>query len=368
MRRIRPRRPFSVRRNLGSYVYDSVPPNSTTGGNETAAEFVTWLEGVQMDIMRAMGEYTDGAIGPGTGGLSRRNSDDPPLPSAGEDAAERMLRRRSAPPTSTAATPEIQDMPFEPELDTEAGNPAGHDGVSPALQFFRAHIFPPADPNDTSPNAMVPCVFVGVRSITHDPSQSADDLMRHPSFPFTDGQVPGPAPSSDAGGTEADAESAPDTDTATATPFTVPRPQSRTSMLRSRLLALSPFTRQSPTPSNTQSEPTPTATVPESPVNMSTFLVFVVGGRYPRNHPILSIPALLTGAPLTDEEMVLIGELMGQVKPPTATAEEVEKSGLRILDAGEIKELVEKDEILSGSAERCLVSPSPLARIHPYLY
>jgi hypothetical protein len=84
--------------------------------------------------------------------------------------------------------------------------------------------------------------------------------------------------------------------------------------------------------------------------------MYVIGGNYPRNHPVLTMPGLLTGAALSDEEMVLIGELMGQVKPPTATAEEVEQSGLKVIDGSEIQGLVEKKEIIDSSAERCLVS------------
>jgi hypothetical protein len=84
--------------------------------------------------------------------------------------------------------------------------------------------------------------------------------------------------------------------------------------------------------------------------------MYVIGGNYPRNHPVLRIPGLLTGEPLTDEEMTLIGELVGEVKPPTATAEEVEQSGLRVVHGSEIVGLVEKKEVIDSSAERCLVS------------
>jgi hypothetical protein len=84
--------------------------------------------------------------------------------------------------------------------------------------------------------------------------------------------------------------------------------------------------------------------------------MYVIGGNYPRNHPVLTIPGLLTGEPLSDEEMARIGELLGEVKPPTATAEEVEKSGLRVIDASEIQGLVERKEVVDSSAERCLVS------------
>jgi hypothetical protein len=44
------------------------------------------------------------------------------------------------------------------------------------------------------------------------------------------------------------------------------------------------------------------------------------------------------------------------VKPPTATAEEVEKSGLKVVKGGEIGALVGKKDVIDSSADRCLVS------------
>jgi len=84
--------------------------------------------------------------------------------------------------------------------------------------------------------------------------------------------------------------------------------------------------------------------------------MYVIGGNFPRNHPVLRIPGLITGEPLSDEEMVLMGELMGEVKPPTASAEEVEKSGLKVVKGNEISALVEKKKVIDSSADRCLVS------------
>ena len=88
---------------------------------------------------------------------------------------------------------------------------------------------------------------------------------------------------------------------------------------------------------------------------MNTYLVYVVGGNYPRNHPVLRIPALLTGGALTDEEMTLIGELLGPAKPPTASKADIEKSGLKIVDGRDIEGLGEKGEVHQNTVERCLV-------------
>jgi hypothetical protein len=88
---------------------------------------------------------------------------------------------------------------------------------------------------------------------------------------------------------------------------------------------------------------------------MNTYLVYVVGGNYPRNHPVLRIPALLTGGVLTDEDMTLIGELLGPAKPPTASKDDIAKSGLRIVDGSEIAELGAKGEVHENTMDRCLV-------------
>jgi len=266
------------------------------------------------------------------------------------------------------------------------------------LNFFRAHIF--AAPND-DPNTVVPCLFVGVRSTTQDPATFGEtgghpfsELPQHmPSSP-NGGPERDPAPAS----TQAQAPSPPTSpleDVPTSangellpnvyrsrpgrvssfSPSVESRPTydrslvnqapsspnggserpSRVDMLRSRLLALSPFSshqRQSEVPEHLGDQPP----APE-PEPQATFIMYVIGGNFPRNHPVLRIPGLITGEPLSDEEMVLMGELMGEVKPPTATAEEVEKSGLKVVKGNEISALVGRKEVIDSSADRCLVSP-----------
>lgn len=434
MRRIRPRRPFSVRRHLGSYVYDSIgtsnravvinadPSSDPPLGNDAAAaQFMTWLETIQTDLVSAMTEFAEGT----RLSLSRRNSDEPPTTSSSSLSPTSAVtsRRGSEPPTPSSVVTTASMMPTSqsrssgtppvprpsssssttqqdsvPSFHHQEGQnpPLGSSSTSVTspdqdggrrLNFFRAHVFPPINPNDTSENPVVPCIFVGVRSVTHESTQTPDDLLAHPSFPFSNGQVPAsPNAGTDGVGTTTEqSSSSTDTDDmvsepavapSTPTPMPARGAQTRAQSLRARLLALSPFARHSGSTSETDSvtsssgtgagtntdasSSSSSSTTPTGPT--STFLVYVVGGNYPRNHPILSIPALVTGAPLTDEEMILVGELMGEVKPPTATAEEVEKSGLRVFDASEIQGLVGSGQVLDGSAERCLVCLSDFER------
>jgi hypothetical protein len=354
--------------------------------NTTPAGFTTWLDSLQWGITDAMREYAEG----GPPSLSRSNSEEPPPESVPISATRPTAsRRESAPPApiQPAHTDTLQPPPSEgaiPRFHTQAGQSTtstrsaitrDEHGVR-HLNFFRAHVFD-TDTGNATPagegdaGQLVPCVFVGVRSVNHDPAMSTNDLANHPSFPFSNGQVPPNVPSAGAA-----ADSA--TPTSSSTPPTETRsnneppsspnggtengraPPTRAQALRARLSALSPFsTSTTPDPHTASGRPLRVGPIPSErePPPASTYLMYVIGGHYPRNHPVLTMPGLLTGGALTDEEMVLIGELMGQVKPPTATAEEVEQSGLKVVDASEIMGMVERNEIISSSAERCLVSP-----------
>lgn len=57
-----------------------------------------------------------------------------------------------------------------------------------------------------------------------------------------------------------------------------------------------------------------------------SWIVYVFGGSYPENHPILLAPTLFSDNP-SYEDLMTLEAFMGQVKPPIATKDEVEKSG-----------------------------------------
>jgi hypothetical protein len=54
--------------------------------------------------------------------------------------------------------------------------------------------------------------------------------------------------------------------------------------------------------------------------------------------------------------MTMIGELMGQVKPPTVSREGIEKAGLRVVRGEEMERMGEEGVVLNSCVERCLVS------------
>ncbi|KAF4553081.1 Ring finger domain-containing protein 8 [Elsinoe fawcettii] len=60
--------------------------------------------------------------------------------------------------------------------------------------------------------------------------------------------------------------------------------------------------------------------------NTRSWIIYVLGGSYPENHPILTTPSLFTDSP-TYEDMMLLSTLLGPAKPPVATETDVAAAG-----------------------------------------
>ncbi|KAK6517201.1 hypothetical protein TWF506_007075 [Arthrobotrys conoides] len=89
-----------------------------------------------------------------------------------------------------------------------------------------------------------------------------------------------------------------------------------------------------------------------------SWIIYVLGGSYPENHPILTTPSLFTDTP-TYEDMMLLSSLIAPVKPPVASREDVESAGgvftvrLQGTLAGQSSQGVTVIQLNPG--ERCLV-------------
>ncbi|KAF2145207.1 uncharacterized protein K452DRAFT_284605 [Aplosporella prunicola CBS 121167] len=57
-----------------------------------------------------------------------------------------------------------------------------------------------------------------------------------------------------------------------------------------------------------------------------SWIIYVLGGSYPENHPILTTPSLFTDTP-TYEDMMLLSTLLGPAKPPVASESDVASAG-----------------------------------------
>ncbi|KAF8489398.1 hypothetical protein JB92DRAFT_3013445 [Gautieria morchelliformis] len=82
-----------------------------------------------------------------------------------------------------------------------------------------------------------------------------------------------------------------------------------------------------------------------------TYLIFVIGGYYPPNHSIV------TGADDMNsfEALWELADLLGQVKPPVASKEDIENSGLEIIKPSNLPEYEKSGKVASNTIERCLI-------------
>lgn len=96
-----------------------------------------------------------------------------------------------------------------------------------------------------------------------------------------------------------------------------------------------------------------------------SWIIYVLGGSYPENHPILTTPSLFTDTP-TYEDMMLLSTLLGPAKPPVASESDVSSAGgiytVQIIPQAEgecgglVAAAVEGDEIIVITPDqRCLV-------------
>ncbi|KAL5519996.1 hypothetical protein ACEPAG_1656 [Sanghuangporus baumii] len=82
-----------------------------------------------------------------------------------------------------------------------------------------------------------------------------------------------------------------------------------------------------------------------------TFFIYVFGGHYPPDHQLLSSPDETDSF----EALWELADLLGQVKPPVVTEEEIERSGLELFKAAVLKDYVNSGRVASNCLDRCLI-------------
>lgn len=90
-----------------------------------------------------------------------------------------------------------------------------------------------------------------------------------------------------------------------------------------------------------------------------SWIIYVLGGSYPENHPILTTPSLFTDSP-TYEDMLLLSTLIGPAKPPVASEEDVASAPglfkICMQDGALVAEAEGGGEVVAISGDtRCLV-------------
>lgn len=214
-------------------------------------------------------------------------------------AVQRVQREREAPAQAAAeAEAEAPDVRERRQSDLSSGQ----------LSFFRLYRF-----ERSSDSALTPCVMVGVRSLRADERLMAGEEETEPPAQ--------PAAGAAAEGASSGAEDAAGGAAEGAAPEGRPGPPPR----------------------------------PQT----SRFVLFVSGGRYHEQHPLLTSHPRDAG-----RDLMFMMELLGSMaamsnKRPTASASDIARSGLRVVKASEIAALRARDEVTENTSEKCLVCLEP---------
>ncbi|ODN87368.1 hypothetical protein L198_06992 [Cryptococcus wingfieldii CBS 7118] len=255
-----------------------------------------------------------------------------------------------------------------PSSAASPNNPQNASSEGQAESLSNANAQEPAQPQ---PEPLIPTIFIGVRNIRHDASMSTEDLVSHPNFPFVNGEVPARDVSAEAGsilregeggsvgeetvhaaeeeGEEDGSVGGRDEGRRTRASSAPPARQS----LRERIF--SHLRRPHIIPVSSSASPNTSHSTSNTPATINTYLIYIIGANYPPAHPILRMPSLVHGGEMSDEELRLVGEILGPVKAPTVAKGDIEKSGLRVVKGGDMKKEAEEGRVLESCAERCLV-------------
>ncbi|KAG8873038.1 hypothetical protein FRB98_009235 [Tulasnella sp. 332] len=84
------------------------------------------------------------------------------------------------------------------------------------------------------------------------------------------------------------------------------------------------------------------------------YLIWVIGGYYPETHPILVSPNLLLNH-FDQDDFWGLADLLGQVKPPVASKEDIDRAGLQIIKADVLKQYETEGKVTSNTTDRCLI-------------
>jgi len=82
------------------------------------------------------------------------------------------------------------------------------------------------------------------------------------------------------------------------------------------------------------------------------YVIWVIGGFYPDH--MLMTPNVLLGQ-FDHDDFWALAELLGQVKSPVASKDDIEQSGLQVVKTSQLAEYAEQGKIASNTIDRCLI-------------
>ncbi|QRV92604.1 Zinc finger RING-type protein [Ceratobasidium sp. AG-Ba] len=223
------------------------------------------------------------------------------VPASGTNA--QTVTRDSA-PTSEAPVPDAPDVPAVPNSDG-----------------------PASAPGEAAPVPVHPAIIIGLRSVSRD---SVDDAAATAA-----GAGVGAGIGAGAGPTRRSAETRRTTPSAGAD--TEPRRSSMGDASWARRFGLREGEEAEDNRRGTRN-----------------YIIWIIGGYYASNHPLLAHPNLFLGQ-VHPDELWMLNEFLGQVKPPTASREDIAKAGLRVIKGHQVEEFAKDGGVTENCTERCLI-------------
>ena len=223
-------------------------------------------------------------------------------------------------------------------LATELSNSlhnANHANPRRAMNFFRIFRFTPSESTSATEPNLIPILIVGVRAVenTENTDSSTTEPTSRPSSPERGRQ---PDPEENNGLLSMFENEDLDNDdeslfNGTSNPLpwpsrSRPTPASRPPLNRTSDILMDAINERYG--GNSQDHDTESQNQPSSSEGQTrqSWIVYVFGGTYPENHPIILAPTLFSDEP-SYEDLMVLESFMGQVKPPVATTDEVHNSG-----------------------------------------
>ncbi|KAJ1024165.1 hypothetical protein NDA16_003004 [Ustilago loliicola] len=242
------------------------------------------------------------------------------------ETAQAHTQHGDASPSSNSEARNSSQTTTE-EVDGETQARRDRDFQNGNLSFFRLFRFDPI-----APSQLVPCIVVGVRSLNVT-ERFGDEMLG--------ARAPGPGREFNGSRQQ------------TSRPTTLGSDRPTASMPRQR--AQSEGAQAAPTSAASGPSDGEAAGPNGEELPASRFMLFVSGGRYPPNHP------LLTSNPATaGRDLMILMDLLStmqamQHKPSTVTQQEIDASELHKIKGSEVAALVGAGDITENMAERCLV-------------
>jgi hypothetical protein len=216
---------------------------------------------------------------------------------------------------------------------------------------------PAAQEQPARPNLVTPMLFVGIRSMTASESDAGP-------FNFFSNLLPALFPLVQPVAATSPTVAPPTSEQpgATAAPTAVATPAEPADVEMADVEMVSPNAASRPAEPTSPSQGTPSETLNSAPhapqpPRETQWVMFMSAGYYPANSSMQQYPFLLSALENASyEDFLRLAELLGSAKASTVSKEQLQESGLTLLNgAGELKRAEADGRVLVNTTERCLI-------------